>query len=91
MVGGRWWSGLGLVAVQEDEEAGLQGAKERKADAKSLHEGKVLVVGYSQIKFLDRTFCVKDRKCRTRMCFPGTRTENVIDRLEACMTSPLFA
>ena len=46
--------------------------KERKeADAGSLPQGRVFVLGHSQAKPLDSLFCARDRKRRTRMCLPG--------------------
>ena len=39
------------VESQEDEEEGLLGAKDRKADATSLPGSKILVVVDSQVRF----------------------------------------
>ena len=76
-----------LTAVQGDEkmEIGIQGDKDRKADATSLAGDKVLVIGDSQVRFLKRSFCVRDRKRRIRECFPGTGFGDVSDRVEAWM------
>ena len=58
------------------EKVGLELAgKERKGsvDAGSLSQGRLFVLGHSQVRHLDCAFCAKDSKRRTRVCLPGIR------------------
>ena len=77
-------------ALAEGTEEGPRTVEERtteeeRTDEPSLSNSKILVVGDSQVKYLDRTFCARDRKRRTRVCFPGAGVEDVSDRLDRCM------
>lgn len=75
---------LALSGLKEVEEE----VKEvRKVDANSLPRGNILVVGDSQVRYLDRAFCARDRKRRTRVCFPGAGVGHVSERIEACMAN----
>ncbi|MEJ1857862.1 hypothetical protein, partial [Escherichia coli] len=58
---------------EETEESGDGEEREtnRKVDGKTLPPGNIVIVGDSQVRYLDREFCDKDRKRRTRVCFPG--------------------
>ena len=68
-----------------EEEVKVVGGGE--VDGKSQPGGNILVVGDSQVRYLDRAFCAKDRKHRTRVCFPGAGVGEVSDRIEACMAN----
>ena len=72
-----------LSKLQEDKE--VVQVQDRRADDTSLPKGKILVVGDSQVRFLDRAFCARDRKHRMRVCFPGAGIGHVSERIEACM------
>ena len=53
-----------------------------KADAGTLPSGRCLVVGDSQVRYLDREFCSRDRRNRTRWCFPGAGVQEVSQKLD---------
>ena len=67
-------------APKEDEQR-----QQERTDGSTLSSGKILVMGDSQVRFLDKAFCVRDRRRRTRVCFPGAGIGDVSDRLEDCM------
>ena len=48
-------------------------------------EDKILIIGDSQVRYLDSAFCNKDRKNRTRVCMPGARIGDVVDKLGKCL------
>ena len=75
-----------FAALAEAEEEEVEEVKEvERTDEPSLSKSKILVVGDSQVRYLDRTFCAKDRSRRTRVCFPGAGVGDVSDRLVRCM------
>ena len=51
--------------------------KDRKKPGKPQ---EVLVVGDSRIRYLDRTFCDKDRQRRMTCCLPGAGVKDVMER-----------
>lgn len=61
------------------------GKDSRKKDAGILPGGKILVVGESQIKFMERLFCSRDRRTQIRVCFPGSAVKDCGDRLVIVM------
>ena len=64
------------VPVAESERA-------RVDDRKSVKDSPdVLVIGDSLTRYLDRTFCEKERKKRVRVCFPGAGVNDVAERYE---------
>ena len=75
-----------LSELEEGEEE-VKVVGGREVDGKSQPGGNILVVGDSQMRYLDRTFCARDRKRRTRVCFPGAGVGEVSDRIEACMAN----
>ena len=58
--------------------------RERQGDRRETGP-EVLLVGDSQVRYLDRTFCERARDRRTRVCFPGARVQDVADRLDRLM------
>lgn len=56
------------------------GMNNSKADEGTLLRVKTLVVGDSHVRFMDRLFCGKDRKKKTRVCLPDTGIRNVGER-----------
>ena len=74
-------------ALSELNEEEVKVVGNRKVDDKSLPTGNILVVGDSQVRYLDRTFCARDKKRRTRVCFPGAGIGHVSERIEACMAN----
>ena len=73
-----------LSELKEDEK---EVEEVRKVVADSLPRGNILIVGDSQVRYLDRAFCARDRKRRTRVCFPGAGVGHVSERIEACMAN----
>ena len=53
----------------------------------ALFEGKVLVVGDSQVKGLGRVFCARDSKRRMCVCLPGAGVGDVSARLGGALAS----
>ena len=49
-----------------------------------LSKGKAeaLLVGDSMVRHLDKTFQNKDRRKRMRVCFPGARVNDIVDRID---------
>ena len=56
-----------------------------KAEEGTLPASKTLIVGDSQVRYLDRAFCDRDRRNRTRVCFPGAGVREVGDRVARVM------
>ena len=76
------------VVEEVGEEVQVVGAdRERKegADAGTLPQGKVVVLGDSQVRHLDSAFCGRDRTRRTRVCLPGAGIARVSARLDTCL------
>ena len=64
------FSVLEEVAEEERVEGEAQERREG-ADGPTLPQGKVIVLGDSQVRHLDSAFCARDRENRTRVCLPG--------------------
>ena len=43
-------------------------------------EKEVLIIGDSQVRYVDREFCQKSRRKRRRVCLPGGRVSDIKDR-----------
>ena len=71
-----------LKEVMENEVDVVSGDK--GIDADILPQGRALVFGHNRVRLLDSAFCVRDRKCRMRMCLPGIVTGMVPDGLYTC-------
>ena len=76
--------------VLEEEEmstfaTGLDKKKKERANTGSLLQGRVIVLGDSQVKHLDSAFCARDRKCKTRVCQPGAGIDRVAAGLDTCL------
>lgn len=56
-----------------------------RADESTLPRRKILVVGDSQVKFMDRLFCSRNRRNRTWVCFSDAGVRDVGDRLTTVM------
>ena len=58
---------------------------ERANGNAGLSKGKAeaLLVGDSMIRHLDKTFQNKDRRKRMRVCFPGARVNDIVDRIDS--------
>lgn len=56
----------------------------RANDNAGIFKEKVeaLLVGDSMIRHLDKTFQNKDRRKRMRVCFPGARVNDIVDRID---------
>ena len=67
------------VSGGEGEEGRVQ---QQVEGGRSEEEPEVLLIGDSQVRYLDRTFCEKARDKRLRVCFPGARVHDVSDRLD---------
>lgn len=68
--------------------------KDGRTDANFLARGKVLAVGDSPIRYLDRNICTRDRKCRIQVCFPVVKIAHIWNKMHAWQAkelSPLFA
>ena len=76
------------VRVGEDSgkevREGADGRREASGGAVE-GKGKVVVIGDSQVRFLDRVFCDKDRKNRISVCLPGAGIGDVGDRVGRCL------
>lgn len=60
--------------------------KEAQAPQKVKEVPKqTLVVGDSQIRYLDRTFCARDRGNRLRVCYPGAGIGDIINNMNDIM------
>ena len=57
---------------------------EKVNDNAGFSKGKAeaLLVGDSMIRHLDKTFQNKDRRKRMRVCFPGARVSDIVDRID---------
>ncbi|KAG0699146.1 hypothetical protein GWK47_025887 [Chionoecetes opilio] len=77
------------VLGEEDRGVKSRGVEEQQAgDRQGARSGKgpeVLLVGDSQVKYLDQTFCERDRDRRIRVCYPGASVQDVTDRLDKLM------
>ena len=62
-----------------------EGVDCRKEASGGAVEGKVVVVGDSQVRYLDRVFCDRDRKNRISVCLPGAGIGDVGDRVGRCL------
>lgn len=87
MVTANPFSMLEEVVVEEvaEKEGRVEGeAQERRegADGCTLPQGKVIVLGDSQIRHLDSSFCARDREHRSRVCLPGTGIGRVSARID---------
>ena len=76
-----------LEGVTEEEEQVASEERERKegADGRTLPQGRVLVLGDSQVRHLDSAFCARDRTRRSRVCLPGAGIGRVSARLDTCL------
>ena len=54
---------------------GNAGSSDAKAEA--------LLIGDSMVRYLDRTFQNKDRRKRMRVCYPGARVNDIVDRIDS--------
>ena len=45
-------------------------------------EKEVLLIGDSQVRYVDREFCQKNRRKRMRVCLPGARVNDINDRFD---------
>lgn len=52
------------------------------ANGPSSEGPEVMVVGDSQIRYVDRAFCEKERKRRMRVCLPGAGVQDILDRYD---------
>ena len=43
---------------------------------------EALLIGDSQIRYLDRTFRNTDKRKRMRVCYPGARVNDIVDRID---------
>ena len=43
---------------------------------------EVLLIGDSQVRYMDREFCLKERKKRMRVCLPGAGVKDISDRYD---------
>ena len=89
-VGGRKEGAGGRKEVRVGEDSGKEvreGADGRREASGGAVEGKgkVVVIGDSQVRFLDRVFCDKDRKNRISVCLPGAGIGDVGDRVGRCL------
>ena len=76
------------VLEDVEEEGRVEGeAQERRegADGRTLPQGKVIVLGDSQVRFLDGAFCARDRQRRSRVCLPGAGIGRVSARIDTCL------
>ena len=64
-----------LLATSQEQEAAEEESKTEEGPG-------VLLIGDSQVRHLDRTFCENARERRVRMCLPGARVQDVSDRLD---------
>ncbi|KAG0729702.1 hypothetical protein GWK47_029815 [Chionoecetes opilio] len=73
----------------EDRGVKSRGVEEQQTgDKQGDRSGKgpeVLLVGDSQVKYLDQTFCERDRDRRIRVCYPRASVQDVTDRLDKVM------
>lgn len=65
------FSVLEEVGEEEGHVAGEDKERKEGADGRTLPQGRVLVLGNSQVRPLDSAFCVRDRTRRSRMCLSG--------------------
>ncbi|KAG0720097.1 hypothetical protein GWK47_031334 [Chionoecetes opilio] len=74
-------------AVLGEEDMGVKsrGVEEQQAGDRSGKGPEVVLVGDSQVKYLDQNFCERDRDRRTRVCYPGASVQDVTDRLDRLM------
>ncbi|XP_069946335.1 uncharacterized protein [Cherax quadricarinatus] len=62
-------------------------ASEGKGTTAPANEGKrILVVGDSQVRYVDRAFCNRNKKMRDRVCFPGAGVGDIVNRLDNIMS-----
>ena len=76
------------VLEEAEEEGRVQGeAQERRegVDGRTLPQGKVLVLGDSQVRHLESCFVARDREVRSRVCLPGAGIERVSARIDTCL------
>ena len=68
-----------LSGLQEDD------TEVRKVDDTSLPEGKILVVGDSQVRHLDSRFCDREGMRMKSVSYPGKGIGYVSDKIVECM------
>lgn len=69
-----------LLATSQEQE--VDRTQHRQEESKSEEGPEVLLIGDSQVRYLDRTFCENARERRVRMCLPGARVQDVSDKLD---------
>ena len=72
---------LGEVGLDEVIEVPVAESERVRVDGRK-GSPEVLVVGDSMVRYLDRTFCEKQRKKRMRVCFPGAGVRDVTERYD---------
>ena len=69
-------------SLAENESSERENVKVHKRERERTGSKEVIVIGDSQVRYLDRTFCERDRNRRMRVCLPGAGVNDMIERYE---------
>lgn len=81
--GGRPILGRRASLVQcSNKFAPISDGRREESTKGTIEDTEVLLIGDSQVRYLDRNFCSGDKRKRTRVCLPGAKVNDIVERFD---------